>query len=609
MFCKAPWNSLVVHMDGTLLPDPVYKNSNPVKDIDEYWNNSKELRDTLIKNNFHQNCISCKTKEEKIGWSRRKYLNQTFKNIDFKDTFDIKMLEVDMSNNCNLKCVMCSGSYSTSWIKDEKHFKDIGWVDYRGLPRDYEDKGSVFLRNANNLESVKKIVDRCPNIEFIAIKGGEPFVEPANLDLLDYIIKNINSYQLTLDIHTNGSKYDERFIQRFDKFKKVNITVSLEALDEDLYSYIRGGDKTSIFEVCNNIKKFKSIPNVYLSISTLWMVYNIFEPVKIYKHFVEQQGIDTYFKNVVAFPKYLSYNVLPKKYLIEAHDNIINNIIDNKTSQKSGILKLAKSFLNSKRDIQSFYDFISYNFQIDQIRYPYPSFHSGSGKLNIPWFKELDECYHAISFSSPQSTENISKYQEEIYEDPQTSTLNYLNPKIKHDVNIDLNFFLPYINWSSNKKSGFFPYDPNFKILDIGCGYGIYTNILHKKHGFNITGIDLSNNAINFAKKNFKEQKFINGDVFKYFPEKKYDACIDMSATFLSCENIELNEILLESVKRLMKNIIVPGGTYTHYVPKFKSKFSDIKLKKMFSHIGEILYYNTCSQSNRIVVIMKVNNE
>ena len=97
--------------------------------------------------------------------------------------------------------------------------------------------------------------------------------------------------------------------------------------------------------------------------------------------------------------------------------------------------------------------------------------------------------------------------------------------------------------------------------------------------------------------------------MFKYFPEKKYDACIDMSATFLSCENIELNEILLESVKRLMKNIIVPGGTYTHYVPKFKSKFSDIKLKKMFSHIGEILYYNTCSQSNRIVVIMKVNNE
>ena len=26
MFCKAPWNSLVVHMDGSLLPDPVYSN-------------------------------------------------------------------------------------------------------------------------------------------------------------------------------------------------------------------------------------------------------------------------------------------------------------------------------------------------------------------------------------------------------------------------------------------------------------------------------------------------------------------------------------------------------------------------------------------------------
>ena len=36
MFCKAPWNSLVVHMDGSLLPDPVYKNSNPTKNLDDY---------------------------------------------------------------------------------------------------------------------------------------------------------------------------------------------------------------------------------------------------------------------------------------------------------------------------------------------------------------------------------------------------------------------------------------------------------------------------------------------------------------------------------------------------------------------------------------------
>ena len=182
MFCKAPWNSLVVHMDGSLLPDPVYKNSNPTKNLDDYWQQTAELRSSLLKNQFHTNCISCKTKEEKINWSRRKFLNQSFEHVNFTDTMDIRMLEIDMSNNCNLKCRMCSGSYSTSWINDEKEFNNMNWVDYRGLPRHYEDKGNIFSRNANNLDTVKKIIDRCPNIEFVAIKGGEPFIEFANID-------------------------------------------------------------------------------------------------------------------------------------------------------------------------------------------------------------------------------------------------------------------------------------------------------------------------------------------------------------------------------------------------------------------------------------------
>ena len=78
MFCKAPWNSLVVHMDGSLLPDPVYKNSNPTKNLDEYWKQTEGLRKSLLDGKFHNNCISCKTKEDKVGWSRRKFLNQSF---------------------------------------------------------------------------------------------------------------------------------------------------------------------------------------------------------------------------------------------------------------------------------------------------------------------------------------------------------------------------------------------------------------------------------------------------------------------------------------------------------------------------------------------------
>ena len=98
------------------------------------------------------------------------------------------------------------------------------------------------------------------------------------------------------------------------------------------------------------------------------MAYNIFEPVNIYNRFIVENNIDTYFKNVVAFPRYLAYNVLPKKHLMNASQLIIENIEDNKQARKSGILNLANSFLNTEQDNDSYNDFLSFSKTLDLMR-------------------------------------------------------------------------------------------------------------------------------------------------------------------------------------------------------------------------------------------------
>lgn len=54
------------------------------------------------------------------------------------------------------------------------------------------------------------------------------------------------------------------------------------------------------------------------------------------------------------------------------------------------------------------------------------------------------------------------------------------------------------------------------KVLDIGCGEGFYAIYLAKK-GFDVTGIDLSENAIKYAKQNAEKEgvkiKFISMDI------------------------------------------------------------------------------------------------
>jgi len=62
------------------------------------------------------------------------------------------------------------------------------------------------------------------------------------------------------------------------------------------------------------------------------------------------------------------------------------------------------------------------------------------------------------------------------------------------------------------------------EILEVGCGYGYLTYALNKA-GHNTTGIDISKNAINYAKLNFKKN-YILTDLKNYNSKKKFDLII-----------------------------------------------------------------------------------
>ncbi|MFH0735649.1 MAG: class I SAM-dependent methyltransferase [bacterium] len=78
--------------------------------------------------------------------------------------------------------------------------------------------------------------------------------------------------------------------------------------------------------------------------------------------------------------------------------------------------------------------------------------------------------------------------------------------------------YFPIYEYLKNKEK--------LDILEIGCGYGYLTYSIHAL-GHNITGIDLSKNAIEYAKKNFGE--FYINSSFEDFVKtnnKKYDLII-----------------------------------------------------------------------------------
>jgi len=118
---------------------------------------------------------------------------------------------------------------------------------------------------------------------------------------------------------------------------------------------------------------------------------------------------------------------------------------------------------------------------------------------------------------------------------------------------------IPYFTskWLANQN---LPHDVNRSIyLDIGCGGGIATQEL-ANNGFNITGIDQSNESINTALEHARQDDvknihYVTGSAYSLpFPDEHFDGVVSSDVL----EHILDLPSMLKEVRRVMK----PGGRF-----------------------------------------------
>jgi cyclopropane fatty-acyl-phospholipid synthase-like methyltransferase len=87
------------------------------------------------------------------------------------------------------------------------------------------------------------------------------------------------------------------------------------------------------------------------------------------------------------------------------------------------------------------------------------------------------------------------------------------------------------------------------KILDMACGAGRHS-ILLAKQGFNVTGIDLSENLLSEAKKNASEEKltikFIKSDIREFNTEDRFNLILNLFTSFGYFNKEEDNFLVLQ---------------------------------------------------------------
>jgi len=99
------------------------------------------------------------------------------------------------------------------------------------------------------------------------------------------------------------------------------------------------------------------------------------------------------------------------------------------------------------------------------------------------------------------------------------------------------------------------------EILDLGCGPGLYSEIFAEK-GHGVTGVDFSENSINYARKEAEKKKleinYIRGNYLELdLEENKFDLVLLIFTDFGPLLPDERNQ-LLQTIRRLLK----PGGIF-----------------------------------------------
>ena len=114
------------------------------------------------------------------------------------------------------------------------------------------------------------------------------------------------------------------------------------------------------------------------------------------------------------------------------------------------------------------------------------------------------------------------------------------------------------------------------KVLELGCGDGQLAVMLAKK-GFDVTGIDISPTAVEWAKERTDKAQFIEGDVlYTGLESGSFDIIIDSYC--LHCIIGEDRKKMLSEVLRLLKpNGLFAGITMCNSIPEDIKQFFNEK--------------------------------
>lgn len=233
-----------------------------------------------------------------------------------------KCLEFELSNTCNLACVMCNGKFSH-------------------LIRAHREKLPP-LKNPYTTDFLKQLNTFLPHVTDLKFLGGEPFLIDMYYQILEKVAQNYP--HIKIHITTNGSVLTKRVKQLLETLN-ISLIISIDSLEKNNYEQIRvNGSFEKLKQNLSYFLHYHETKNRTLSFAVCPMQQNILE-MPNFLQFAFKNKIKLYFNTVVE-PREVSLKHADTKFLEKAISTLQQPVFEPKTPLDKWNLKVYHDLIN-----------------------------------------------------------------------------------------------------------------------------------------------------------------------------------------------------------------------------------------------------------------------
>jgi organic radical activating enzyme len=354
-FCLAKWTQVTMHL-GIGLTHSCHHPAQHKIPISEIKRDPSALHNTLYKKrqrkdmlegNKPKECGYCWNIEDNSSnfsdrifkssepWSAPHF--NEIKELNWRENFNPRYVEVSFSNTCNFKCAYCGPQYSSKWVEEiEKYGGYKTSTNYNNI-EELELKKEMPYKHSEHNPYLEAFWKWWPNLykdlHTFRITGGEPLLAKDTFKVLEYIQTNWEQNpNLSLAINSNLGVPDnliDKFIEiaedlcNNNKIKELIIFTSVEAKDKQA-EYVRFGLDYEKF--WNNIDKILTkLPKVTINVMATFnalsvftygdVIEQIFDMKKKHannvRYWISAIQLDT---SYLRWPKHLSVKILEREH-------------------------------------------------------------------------------------------------------------------------------------------------------------------------------------------------------------------------------------------------------------------------------------------------------